>query len=190
VIVPCSSATCARRLRVPTGAVGKARYPEGGASRQFDGRPFTIAPRSAPAKMTTAPLPGNGAIERAGRYISNMPGEARLSAAVLLTIVGAIAGLWLKQALHRAPLGDSCARATDCRSGQCVHASRESPFGDLPFGSPLAETGAGVCTQPCKTEQDCPSGFACTNALSHEWKGFASTSLWGKGVPIRVCARP
>ncbi len=190
VIIPCSSATCARRLRLPTGAVGKARCPECGASWQFDGRPFTISPRSAPAKMTTAPLPGNSVVERASRYISNMPGEARLSAAALLAIFGIIAGLWLKEAVDRAPLGGPCARATDCRSGQCVHASRESPFGDLPFGSPLANTGAGVCTQPCKTEQDCPSEFECVNAVSHEWRGFAGASPWGNGVPIRVCARP
>ena len=188
VIVPCSSATCAQRLRVPTGAPGKVRCPECGAARQFDGSALTIAPRREPAQMTTAPLPGNGAVERFGRYLYNMPGDVRLGAAVTLLVVGFPAGLWLNEAMSRSPLGGPCSQDKDCRSGQCLHPGRDSTIGDRHGLSPSPRSNpvASVCTQLCRIEQDCPSGFECTKVVSHKWPDLP----WSEGTPISVCARP
>lgn len=182
VILPCSSVTCARRLRVPTGAIGKARCPECGASRSFDGRPLSIDAGSTPAPMVTAPLPGNSLMERTGRFFYNLPGDARVSIVLLLALFGVPIGLWLKDEISRAPLGEACASDRDCRSQRCLFSALGSKDAPVFAGLRPQVAGLGACTRMCKDDQECPSGFACEDGLSF-------TAFWGKGEEIRVCVR-
>lgn len=182
VILPCSTVTCARRLRVPTGAIGKARCPECGASRPFDGRPLPIDARSTPAPMTTAPVPGNGVIEQACRFLYNLPSDARVAIVLILALVGIPTGLWLKDEINRAPLGEPCARDKDCRSKRCLFSVPRLKHAPVVVGLRPESPGLGACTTMCKDDQECPSGFACEDG-----QGF--TAFWGKGEAIRVCVR-
>jgi hypothetical protein len=184
VVLPCGSAACPKRLRLPTGTLGKARCPECGASGPFDGRPLSIAAQSEPAPMKTAPLPGDRALDRAGRFVYNLPEDARIAIFGMLVLITVPAGLWLKSDLDRAPLGGPCARDTDCHSGLCLRPARQSHFESIVHPLPPARPGDSICTSPCKTDAECPSAFACADVLS-----FDGSSYWGKGVEVRVCVR-
>lgn len=184
VIVPCGAGACPKRLRVPTGTLGKARCPECAASRPFDGRSFSIQARSEPAPMAAAPLPQDRALDRAGRFVYNLPEQARIVIVMVLVLVAIPAGIWLHGQLTRAPLGGPCEQNTDCHSGMCLHPVSPSHLDSVLHPSRRLDPGTAACTQPCKTDADCPSAFACTNATSRD-----PASFWSTSVEVRVCVR-
>lgn len=187
VIVPCSAPACEKRLRVPTGAVGKARCPACAASRAFDGRPFAVDARDEPAPMTTAPLPDERALDRAGRFVYNLSEGARILILLMLAVVVIPAGAWLRGELARAPFGGPCERDLDCRSGQCLHAIERSRFDRIlePRSQVRAIPLASTCTRPCSPGSACPSGFVCADAL-----GGDHATYWAAGIEGSVCVRP
>jgi hypothetical protein len=214
VIVPCSSATCLRRLRIPTGAIGKARCPDCGASERFDGRSYAIQPELLPAAMTEAPLPGDGLWERAYRGFVNWPLRAQLSLAVLVLIFGGLGALSLVGHVLREPLGGPCAKDSECRSYRCLHLiQRDPPLSQAPGLDPwtrkilepidarpdplapdypgprIVEPNGGACTRDCVTDEDCPGGFACSEAVGFTGQGLNGTLLWGDRVTFRVCVK-
>jgi hypothetical protein len=184
VIVPCSSAACSKRLRVPTGTLGKARCPECAASRAFDGRPFSIQAQAKPAPMKAAPLPQDRALDRAGRFVHNLSEEARIMAVVVLVVMAAPAGFSLYRELSRAPLGGPCERDPDCHSGLCLHAARPSHLDSVLYPHHAAALLPNACSKACKTDAECPSTFECRDGVMRD-----AASLFGDGVEVRVCVR-
>lgn len=133
--------------------------------------------------MAEAPLPGDGWLERAGRFFYNLPGDARVTIVLLLALVGVPVGIWLHDEINRAPVGGACAHDKDCRSEQCLFSARRSKYDPLFIGLPPPSTGVGACTRTCKDDQECPSGFTCENGRR------VNSLIGGKGVEIRVCVR-
>jgi hypothetical protein len=85
------------------------------------------------------------------------------TALVVVAIFGGAAWSWMKERERRRPLGEACADANDCRSGECLALYEQNTL-PLPGGKPITllphRTG-GVCTTSCDDDGDCPATMSC-----------------------------
>jgi hypothetical protein len=82
VVVSCS---CARRLRLPSGAVGKSRCPECKTERRFDGRALRTKIGALPLPMMEAPVPVYTEWLRAWIALERVPFSARVICGLVIS---------------------------------------------------------------------------------------------------------
>ena len=82
---------------------------------------------------------------------------ARMSWLVGLVVLTAVpGGPGCRRTAKNLPLGAACDSDRDCTSEICAFKKRTDR--------------QGYCTKPCKVDQDCPSGKACTAIVEHAGK--------------------
>jgi hypothetical protein len=84
VIIRCF---CARRLRVPTGAIGSTTCPACTRKRPFDGRACRTETLAAPRPLSSVPIPVASAWGRLGIAFVELPLAARVTALLIVALV-------------------------------------------------------------------------------------------------------
>lgn len=99
--------------------------------------------------------------------------RSHLMVATLIAIGAMIVGVWIYEAwFSKAALGGRCVANDECRSNQCLPEEPVQPMtlgGQQLLFEQQPTSRAGVCTDDCTVDADCPSSMRCGDAVSYEF---------------------